>query len=87
MNIPKLKKVTNISNETKLKVEKIIKETLEVDYFKCYPIEDFTIEEIDVLSEYAGENDVIIFLRAEHSNYYQGTLVELLRKVGGRNGN
>ncbi|GEM_PF-5509704 len=81
MKIPRYsKKINNADIETKNKVEEIIKETLEYEYIHCYPIEDFNSNQLDILAEYAKENDVLAFIKAEHSNVHQGVLISTLRK-------
>lgn len=81
MKIPKmLKKISQMNEQTKLKVEKIISESLKKDYISSFPIEDFTTLELDLLAEYAKENNLLIALKAEHSNFHQGVLVSLLKK-------
>ena len=42
-----------------------------------YIIEDFTIEDLNKLAEEARKNEIEIVIRAEDSNMYKGTLLEL----------
>jgi hypothetical protein len=80
MKIPGLKKVKISHIQTKARIEEMIKETRTCDYIASYPIEGFTIHELDLLTEYATENNLIVSLKAEHSNFHQGVTVGLLRK-------
>lgn len=74
MQIPKLKKVSQSKDEEKEKVEKLIEDSLERPYIYSIPIEMLTISEFDLLTEYAKDNNIFISLKAEHSNFHQGTL-------------
>lgn len=81
MNVPRLRKINEASIESKNKVEEMIKERLKNEaVFTSCPIEEFNIKELELLAEYAEENGLIVLLKAEHSNFYQGVLVELTRK-------
>jgi hypothetical protein len=81
MKTPKmLRKINEASNETKVKIESMIEKSLENEYIISYPIEDFSLMDLDILAEYGKENQILVFLKAEHSNIHQGTLVSLIRK-------
>jgi len=80
MITPKLMKVRKADLEVKAKVEKVIKETLQNEHIMSYSISGFNSSELDLLAEYADENNIFISLKAEHSNVYQGVLVQLLKK-------
>lgn len=62
------------------KINEFIKETLDCDYIQSRKIEDFTIEQLDLLTEEAKENNLMVTLKAEHSNLHQGILVNLVKK-------
>ena len=62
------------------KINEFIKETLSCDYIKCIKIEDFTVEQLDLLAEEANKNNLLLTLRAEHSNVYQGVFVNLIKR-------
>jgi hypothetical protein len=55
-------------------IEQVIKETMEVNYTMCYPIENFRSEELIQLAEKCRKK-IEIRIEAEHSNFYQGVLV------------
>jgi hypothetical protein len=80
MNTPKLLKLDNVDINTLLKIEKMIKDAMESDHFQDYPIEELDIVSLDILAEYANKNNILVALKSEHSNYHQGTIVELLNK-------
>lgn len=61
-------------------VEDFIKETLKIDYINSWPIENFDIEQLNQLSEMAEKNNLLLTLRAEHSNVHQGVLVCLVKR-------
>lgn len=61
-------------------VDKYIKDTLDADHIISIPIEYFTKDELEELSEKAKKNKILLTLRAEHSNVHQGVLVNLIRK-------
>jgi len=81
MNVPRLRKINDASVESRVKVEEVIQERLKNEaVFTCCPIEEFNFEELDLLAEYAKENGMIMFLKAEYSNFHQGVLVKLISK-------
>lgn len=80
LKVPGLKKATHADKEVKEKIETMIKETLDINYINSYPIEHFNLQEIDLIAEYARENDLIMILKAERSNFHQGVLIQLVRK-------
>lgn len=59
-------------------VERIIGETMSVDYVICTPIEDLTIEELTELASKA-KGKFTVEIRKETSNFYQGVLVKTKR--------
>lgn len=62
------------------KINELIKDTLSCDYIKCIKFDDFTVEQLDLLAEEANKNNLLLTLRAEHSNVYQGVLVNLIKR-------
>ncbi len=63
----------------KNKIEKIISEVLETNHIHSYYFEDVS-NILENLTEYARENDILVTLRTEHSNFAQGLLVNLIKK-------
>lgn len=62
------------------KINEFIKDALDCDYIQSRKIEDFTIEQLDLLTEEAKENNLMVTLKAEHSNLHQGVLVNIVKK-------
>lgn len=56
-------------------LNKIIADALDAHHLHTYPLSDFTIEQLDALTELARKNMVKVELQAEHSNFFQGVLV------------
>jgi hypothetical protein len=81
IKIPRmLKKINQADAKVKSEVEEMIKEALESDCIQSYPIEEMTLNHLDILAEYGKENNILILIKAEHSNFHSGTLIELLKK-------
>ena len=55
----------------------IIKEANENEYAISFPIEDFTIEQLAEFAEKVWKKGIEIKIEANHSNFYQGTLVNI----------
>ncbi|KLU74249.1 MULTISPECIES: hypothetical protein [Clostridium] len=60
-------------------IKAIINNAIKVGHTTVYPIEKFTIEELDHLSRLAKENNISLKIQTEYSNFYQGTLVTVQR--------
>ena len=60
-------------------VKQIIDEAITVSYTICYQLEEFTIEDLIKLSEEANIKKVELRIKAEHSNFNNGTLIEVQR--------
>ena len=60
-------------------VNQIVDEAIAVSYTICYPIEEFTIADLIKLSEEAYIKKVELRMKAEHSNFFNGTLIEVQR--------
>lgn len=61
-------------------VENFIKDALENDYIVSIGIEKFSSEQLKELAEKAKKFNILVSLRAEYNNAYQGILVCLIRK-------
>ena len=61
-------------------IDEFIKDTLSVNYMINMKIEDFTKEQLIELSEKAYTNNLLMAIKAEHSNFHQGVLVALVRR-------
>lgn len=60
-------------------LRKMVEEAASCDYIISHEIEKFTIEDLDKLTELARSRTVKVELHAEHSNFAQGTLVNLFK--------
>lgn len=58
----------------------MIKKAIREDCIICNPIEYYSIEEIKELSKLAKENNLIISIKNETSNFYQGVLINLVKR-------
>ncbi|RKD22439.1 hypothetical protein SAMN02745883_00709 [Caminicella sporogenes DSM 14501] len=61
-------------------INEIIKDVLSCNHIQTRPIENFTIEQLKELANKAEENNLLITISAEYSNFHQGVLVNLVRK-------
>lgn len=72
--------VDNYATVEKSSVDDVIKDALEVDHITSAPIEHYTQDELKELAEKAKKNDLVITIRAEHSNFYQGVLLNFIKR-------
>lgn len=64
----------------KMEIEKIIERALSCDFIISNPIEHYSIDEIRRLSELARKNDLIFSIKEERSNFYQGIMINLVKR-------
>lgn len=50
-----------------------------VDYTNCYALEKFNIYDLIKLSGQAKTENIELRIKAEYSNFYQGTMLEVQR--------
>lgn len=72
--------VANCKTVPKSSVEEMIERASEAEFIISEPIEHYTKEEIIKLAEMAKKNDLIFSIREERSNFYQGILLQLLKR-------
>lgn len=72
--------VDNYKTVPKMGVEKLIEETLSCGFIITNPIEHYSIDEIRRLSELARKNDLIFSIKEERSNFYQGIMINLIKR-------
>jgi len=72
--------VDNYTTVKKSSIDDVIKDALEVDHITSAPIEHYTQDELKELAEKAKKNDLVITIRAEHSNFYQGVLLSFIKR-------
>lgn len=73
--------VDNYTTVSKTDIEDLINSAVKVDYFASAPIEHYSLEEIKRLSELARENKLVLSIREERSNFYQGILIQLIKRT------
>ncbi|SDO76037.1 hypothetical protein [Clostridium gasigenes] len=61
-------------------VDRYINKALKAEHIISIPIERFKIAELEELSNKAKKNNIVITLKAEYSNIYQGVLVNLIKR-------
>ena len=67
-----------------LDVKYVVRSALENEHESWFPIEDFTIESLNKLAEEAKKNNVDIRIIAEHSHYFNGTVIEVQKNKSGQ---
>jgi ABC-type uncharacterized transport system substrate-binding protein len=60
--------------------EELINDAIYDGCIQSKPIEEFTIEQLKELAEKAKKNNLLLTLHAEHSNFHQGVLVNLVNR-------
>lgn len=64
----------------KRSIKEFLKNALEVDYIEWVPIEHCSIEDLIKIAELAKKNNLVMTIKDEHSNFYQGTMVQLIKR-------
>ena len=64
----------------KRSIEEFLKDALRVDYIEWVPIEHCSIEDLIKIAELAKKNNLVMTIKDEHSNFYQGTMVQLIKR-------
>lgn len=72
--------IDNYETVPKLGVEETVRETTGINYMVSNPIEHYTAEEIRRMAELAKKNDLVLTIREERSNFYQGVLISLIKR-------
>lgn len=72
--------IDNYKTVSKIGVKEMIKKATKGDYIICNPIEHYSIEEIKELSKLAKENQLLLTIKNETSNFYQGVLINLVKR-------
>lgn len=72
--------VDNYTTVKRASVEETISGAMEIDFISSYPIEHYSIEEISKMAELAKKNDLVLTIRKETSNFYQGVLICLIKR-------
>jgi hypothetical protein len=61
-------------------VKEMVDYAVKADYIISNPIEHYSIDEIKKLSEMAKQNDLLLSIKEERSNFYQGIMINLIKK-------
>ena len=72
--------VNNYRTVPKMGIEKLIERALNCEFIISNPIEHYSIDEIRRLSELARKNDLIFSIKEERSNFYQGIMINLVKR-------
>jgi hypothetical protein len=72
--------VDNYKTVPKTGVVEMINHAIKVDYIVSNPIEHYSLDEIKRLSELARCNDLLFSIKEERSNFYQGIMINLIKK-------
>jgi hypothetical protein len=72
--------VDNYTTVEKASVEKMIETASKVNHITSAPIEHYSVDEIQLLAKLAKVNGLLLTIREERSNFYQGTLIQLIKK-------
>lgn len=73
--------VNDYTTIQKVEIDKFIEVALEGNsYIESAPIEHYSVEEIKEISEKAKKNNLVMTINEERSNFYQGVLINLLKR-------
>lgn len=78
--------VDNYKTVEKIEIDEFIELALNGEFvMRCAPIEHYSIEELKSLSEKARLNNLLMIVKEESSNFYQGILIHLILKKDVKN--
>lgn len=72
--------VADYTRVEKSSVDEVISNALEKDCITSAPIEHYTQDELKEIAEKAKENDLVVTIKAEYSNFYQGILLNFIKR-------
>lgn len=72
--------VADYTRVGKSNVDEVIEHALEAEHIVSAPIEHYSTNELIDLSEKARKNDLVVTIHAEHSNFYQGVLIHVIKR-------
>lgn len=73
--------VPDYTSIEKIQVDELIQNALHGNaVFYSGAIEHYSLEELQDLAEKANKHNLIITLKAEHSNFYQGVMVSVCKR-------
>lgn len=72
--------VDNFETVGKVEIDKFLGDAFNEGYIMSVPIEHYSVNEIKEISEKAKKLGLVISIRNETSNFYQGVLIQAVRK-------
>lgn len=72
--------VDNYMTIEKASINEVIEIVLKEDYIIAVPIEHYSQDELKEFGKKAKENNLLVTIKDEYSNAYQGTMVQLIKK-------
>jgi hypothetical protein len=72
--------VDNYTTVAKMDVDELISNALKNDYITSAPIEHYAMTELIRIAEMAKKNDLMVSIREERSNFYQGVLLGVIKR-------
>lgn len=72
--------VSDYTRVGKSSVDEVISNALEEDCITSASIEHYTQDELKEIAEKAKENDLGVTIKAEYSNFYQGILLNFIKR-------
>ena len=72
--------VDDYKTVAKMNVDELISNALKNDYIISAPIEHYAMTELIKIAEMSKRNDLIVTVREERSNFYQGVLLNVLKR-------
>ena len=72
--------VDNFETVRKVEIDKFLGDAFNKGYIMSVPIEYYSVNEIKEISEKAKKLGLVISIRNETSNFYQGVLIQAVRK-------
>lgn len=73
--------VANYKTLRKISIDEVIKNASKADaIIYCVPLEHYNHKELKYLTEKLRKSNYVISLKCERSNFYQGTLIQLIKR-------
>lgn len=73
-------RIDNYKTVPKMSVGEMIENALNRGLIISNPIEHYSIDEIKRLSELARDNNLILSIKQERDNFYQGIMINLIER-------
>lgn len=72
--------IDNFQTVEKMGVEEMVNEAKEIGFIISNPIEHYSMDEIIKICKLANENDLVFSIKEENSNFYNGLLINLVKR-------